>query len=461
MSDGATFVALTEYRPGSGLTPGSGLFASRRIPRRLDPRRAEADRARSPALRAGRRAALLHRLGTTVLPLCRTCGPAGRAPPPARGARIRVEIRANRSRATSRRPPACERLRAVGAEKGIDRRDFLVRAGAGGLSLAAGATVAGCGSSGGTTTKVVEAALRRRKRVAAPIPRTFQAAMRGHVFNRGDPGFVSVAHIYNERFDSILPKAVGRPLDVKDVQGVVRWASDTACRCARGRAATATPATRRSANGVVARPQQDALDQRQRSREDRNDRRRRAADRRVLGSGGQGRHDSGRLVSVRRDRGSHARRRHGPRGSRVRAHVRQPAAVADRDRRRPDPHRDADRRRPLLGAARRRRRQLRDRHPVHVPRAPDAPGRAVHRLAVVGGVRGARGVAGLVPHARPADVDLPPGCGWRIDVGRRRAGHRHGEPISAACSIEAIGSPSSTFCGNHTYFAMQIARRAA
>lgn len=37
MSDGATFFALTEYRPGSGLTPGSGLFASRRLPRRLDP----------------------------------------------------------------------------------------------------------------------------------------------------------------------------------------------------------------------------------------------------------------------------------------------------------------------------------------------------------------------------------------------------------------------------------------
>jgi hypothetical protein len=112
----------------------------------------------------------------------------------------------------------------VGADKGIDRRDFLARAGAGGLSLAVGAAVAGCGSSGaGSTPKVVEAAL-RRKRVAAPIPRTFQQAMRGHVFNRGDPGFLSVAHIYNERFDNILPKAVGRPLDVKDVQGAVRWA---------------------------------------------------------------------------------------------------------------------------------------------------------------------------------------------------------------------------------------------
>jgi hypothetical protein len=37
MRDGATFIALTEYRPGSGLKPGSGLFSPRRIPRRLDP----------------------------------------------------------------------------------------------------------------------------------------------------------------------------------------------------------------------------------------------------------------------------------------------------------------------------------------------------------------------------------------------------------------------------------------
>jgi hypothetical protein len=115
----------------------------------------------------------------------------------------------------------------VGDEKRIDRRDFLVRAGAGGLTLAVGAGVAGCGAggSGATTTKVVEAALKTAKRrTATPIPKSFQAAMRGHVFNRGDPGFTSVAHIYNERFDGILPKAVGRPLDAKDVQGAVRWA---------------------------------------------------------------------------------------------------------------------------------------------------------------------------------------------------------------------------------------------
>ena len=118
----------------------------------------------------------------------------------------------------------------MGAEEtGIDRRELLTRAGAGGLSLALGATAVGWGAGGADgsrsgTMKVVEATLRRRTRTSAPIPKTFQAAMRGHVFNRGDPGFASVAHIYNERFDNILPKAVGRPLDAKDVQGAVRWA---------------------------------------------------------------------------------------------------------------------------------------------------------------------------------------------------------------------------------------------
>lgn len=37
MPPGATFLALTEYRPGAGLEPGRGLFASRRIPTALDP----------------------------------------------------------------------------------------------------------------------------------------------------------------------------------------------------------------------------------------------------------------------------------------------------------------------------------------------------------------------------------------------------------------------------------------
>jgi hypothetical protein len=37
MPSGGSFLALTEYRPGGGLEPGEGLFASRRIPLPLDP----------------------------------------------------------------------------------------------------------------------------------------------------------------------------------------------------------------------------------------------------------------------------------------------------------------------------------------------------------------------------------------------------------------------------------------
>jgi hypothetical protein len=37
MPAGASFLALTEYRPGAGLEPGKGLFASHRIPTSLDP----------------------------------------------------------------------------------------------------------------------------------------------------------------------------------------------------------------------------------------------------------------------------------------------------------------------------------------------------------------------------------------------------------------------------------------
>lgn len=37
MPAGATFLAVTEYRPGAGLEPGSGLFASHTLPLPLDP----------------------------------------------------------------------------------------------------------------------------------------------------------------------------------------------------------------------------------------------------------------------------------------------------------------------------------------------------------------------------------------------------------------------------------------
>jgi hypothetical protein len=37
MPSGGSFLVLTEYRPGAGLEPGEGLFASRNVPTTLDP----------------------------------------------------------------------------------------------------------------------------------------------------------------------------------------------------------------------------------------------------------------------------------------------------------------------------------------------------------------------------------------------------------------------------------------
>jgi hypothetical protein len=37
MPSGGSFLTVTEYRPGAGLTPGQGLFAPRRMPTTLDP----------------------------------------------------------------------------------------------------------------------------------------------------------------------------------------------------------------------------------------------------------------------------------------------------------------------------------------------------------------------------------------------------------------------------------------
>ncbi len=47
--------------------------------------------------------------------------------------------------------------------------------------------------------------------------------MRGPVIERGRPGFAAASHVYNERFDYLVPRAVARPLDSRDVSGAVKW----------------------------------------------------------------------------------------------------------------------------------------------------------------------------------------------------------------------------------------------
>ena len=84
----------------------------------------------------------------------------------------------------------------------IDRRAFLAGAGAAGMSLAYG-TGAG--------------------RVARAAGRASGPPIRGQVIRRGAPGFVQAAHVYNERFDGVLPNLVARPVDAADVRTAVSW----------------------------------------------------------------------------------------------------------------------------------------------------------------------------------------------------------------------------------------------
>src|SRR5947209_11886717 len=84
----------------------------------------------------------------------------------------------------------------------VDRRGLLAGAGAAGLWLASGGGIA------------------RAARVAARIS---GPPIRGQVIRRGAHGFLTAAHVYNERFDKVLPSLVARPLDAADVRTAVSW----------------------------------------------------------------------------------------------------------------------------------------------------------------------------------------------------------------------------------------------
>jgi FAD/FMN-containing dehydrogenase len=94
--------------------------------------------------------------------------------------------------------------------KRLDRRAFL--AAAGGI----GAAIVVPGVAGSSA--------RRRRPLIAAVPQRLEQAMRGHVFEQGQPGYNGARLVYNERFDSVMPRAVARPIDAADVQGAVRWA---------------------------------------------------------------------------------------------------------------------------------------------------------------------------------------------------------------------------------------------
>jgi FAD/FMN-containing dehydrogenase len=60
----------------------------------------------------------------------------------------------------------------------------------------------------------------------SPAPAAGRAAgppIRGQVIRRGASGFAAAAHVYNERFDGVLPNLVVRPTDAADVRTAVNW----------------------------------------------------------------------------------------------------------------------------------------------------------------------------------------------------------------------------------------------
>ena len=89
----------------------------------------------------------------------------------------------------------------------MDRRTFLSAAGGAGIAL----TVPGA------------AAAKRRRPLASPVPKRLQQAMKGHVFQKGQPGYGGARLVYNELFDWVMPQYVARPIGATDVQGAVRW----------------------------------------------------------------------------------------------------------------------------------------------------------------------------------------------------------------------------------------------
>ena len=105
--------------------------------------------------------------------------------------------------------------------KDLDRRAFLLGLGGVGVGL-----VAGCGGSASKTTSSAAAAKKttvKAAEVAARAPRTLQQAIKGHVFLPGKPGFKGAAHVYNPRFDNVLPSAVARPISSVDVQNAIKF----------------------------------------------------------------------------------------------------------------------------------------------------------------------------------------------------------------------------------------------
>jgi FAD/FMN-containing dehydrogenase len=82
-------------------------------------------------------------------------------------------------------------------------------------------------ASGRLAATLTVAPVLRFAPTADPRIRALDRAVRGPVLARGTAAYERARPVYNARFDAIAPLAVVQPLDARDVQAVVRWASQT------------------------------------------------------------------------------------------------------------------------------------------------------------------------------------------------------------------------------------------
>jgi FAD/FMN-containing dehydrogenase len=102
----------------------------------------------------------------------------------------------------------------------VSRRALLATFGSAGLAL----TGLGCGSGHKrATTHTVPQPSPPTSGPAPPVATTLEQAIRGQVLRPGQPGFTTAAHVYDPRFDHVLPTAVARPVDAADVQNAIRF----------------------------------------------------------------------------------------------------------------------------------------------------------------------------------------------------------------------------------------------
>ena len=239
----------------------------------------------------------------------------------------------------------------------LDRRAFLIGLGGAGLTLAS------CGSPHVATVRRAPA----RTLPPSPVLRGLRRAIRGHVFLPGDPGFIGAAHVYNPRFDNVLPSAVARPLDPRDVRDAVRFtvADGERIRARSGGHSYAGYSTLRSRRCPGS--AQAELDPGQQARRHGHDRSRCAADRRLRQPGSGQAHTAGRVVSVRGHLRRHPGRWFRPSWSTLRVNGGQPDRRSGRHRRRTLADREQANRPGLpVGSEGRRRREFRNRHRVHL-----------------------------------------------------------------------------------------------